>query len=69
VSDRTEEFSMRLLIEMRDRFAKCEDFAATPSSILLAVVNAIAHVREEMGFENPLLPDQAWRYVRKEDLP
>jgi hypothetical protein len=69
VSDRLEEFSMRLLLEMHSRFAKCEDYAATPSSILLAVTNAIAQVREEMGFSNPMLPDQAWRFVRTEDVP
>jgi len=28
--------------ELEDRFNKCEDFAATPSSILQAVLNAVA---------------------------
>jgi hypothetical protein len=60
---------MRLMVEMHERFAKCEDFAATPSSILLAVTNAIAQVREDMGYGNPMLPDQAWRHVRTEDVP
>lgn len=69
MADRTEEFTMRLMLEMHERYECCEDFAATPSSILLAVVNAIAKVREDMGYENPNPPSDGWRLVRMEDVP
>ncbi len=69
MSDRLEEFTMRLMLEVHDRYQKCEDFAATPSSILLAITNAIAKVREEMGYENPSAPSNVWRVLRVEDAP
>lgn len=48
-----DQFSARLMVEIHARYLICEDFAATPSSILLAVVNAIAKVRSDMGLETP----------------
>ncbi len=68
-NDRMDEFTARLMIEIHERYEKCEDFAATPSSILLAVANAIAKVREDMGYGNPEISDNAWERIRKEHLP
>jgi hypothetical protein len=68
-ADRANEFSARLMRELYSRYQVCEDFAATPSSVLLATVNAIAKVREDMGYGNPDNISTAWRAVRSEDVP
>lgn len=39
------DFAERLEKELKWRYAACEDHAATPSSILLAVLNAVAAAR------------------------
>lgn len=39
------DFSERLEDELKWRYAACEDHAATPSGILLAVLNAVAAAR------------------------
>ena len=44
--DKIERFIARLESSLADRYANCEDFAATPSSILLAVLNAVADARQ-----------------------
>jgi hypothetical protein len=69
MTDRTNEFSARLMLELHSRYEKCEDFNATPSSILLAVINAIAHVRDEMDYGNPDNINRAWREIRSKDVP
>lgn len=38
-------FPERMEKELKWRYDACEDFAATPSSILLAVLNAVAAAR------------------------
>jgi len=38
--------------ELKRRYDACEDFAATPSSILLAVLNAVAEARKRTDVLN-----------------
>ena len=39
-------FIKALESELEDRYNQCEDFAATPSAILLAVLNSVAGARK-----------------------
>lgn len=41
-----EKFVNALVESLRNRYDKCEDFAATPSNVLLAVLNAVADARQ-----------------------
>jgi hypothetical protein len=43
---RLEAFVNALVDSLKSRYEQCEDFAATPSSILLAVLNAVADARQ-----------------------
>jgi hypothetical protein len=43
--DQTERFAYKLESELIDRYNACEDGFATPSSILLAVLNAVSEAR------------------------
>lgn len=45
--DRLDIFIKAFETSLYRRYHACEDFAATPSSILLAVTNAVAEAREE----------------------
>jgi hypothetical protein len=38
-----------LIASLKARYDVCEDFAATPSSILLAVLNAVADARNDLN--------------------
>src|ERR1043165_6441310 len=68
VSDRTNEFSARLMMELYERYSTATA-VCTPDSILLAVVNGIAKVREDMGYGNPDNCSQVWKAVLEEDVP
>jgi hypothetical protein len=41
-------FMQALERSLHERYEQCQDFAATPSSILLAVLNAVNEARQEV---------------------
>lgn len=43
--DKFDIFAATLESELEERYRQCEDFAATPSSLILAVLNAVAQAR------------------------
>lgn len=46
MDDKFDIFTRALESELHERYQVCEDHAATPSSILLAVLNAVAEARK-----------------------
>ncbi len=46
VQERKPTFEEALEVELHRRYEQCQDFAATPSGILLAVLNAVTAARE-----------------------
>lgn len=49
-----EKFINKLEQELKERYDACEDHAATPSSILLAVLNAVASANETASADSDL---------------
>lgn len=47
MSDDLKQFIEALEDSLERRYNQCQDFAATPSSIILAVLNAVAEAREK----------------------
>jgi hypothetical protein len=62
------EFIVRLQTELYERYQLCEDGMATPSSILLAVTNAVAKVGSDMGI-GPDSVGAPWAHVRAKVTP
>lgn len=44
--DKFDIFVKELESELKNRYEQCEDFAATPSNILLTILNAVAFARQ-----------------------
>jgi len=53
-----DKFVAALERSLKERYDVCQDFAATPSSILLAVLNAVAEARVEADAARTTTPEK-----------
>jgi hypothetical protein len=56
--DKFDVFTKTLEDQLLRSYTQCEDFAATPSSILLSVLNAVAEARNAVALDVPTASEE-----------